>query len=108
MFSFSRPLESVSEGRVRVSSDVRGWAGDNVTLECRVTGAGQPVVIWLRRRDTDTAASAQEVVAHGAEVLVPELDRVRASVAASPALYTSTLTVGDAVYNHKIPPCRFR
>ena len=71
-------------------------------------GAGQPVVIWLRRRDTDTAASAQEVVAHGAEVLVPELDRVRASVAASPALYTSTLTVGDAVYNHKIPPCRFR
>ena len=96
----------MSEGRVRVSSDVRGWAGDNVTLECRVTGAGagqgagQPVVIWLRRRDTDTA---QEVVAHGAEVLVPELDRVRASVAASPALYTSTLTVGDAVYNHKIP-----
>ena len=91
----------MSEGRVRVSSDVRGWAGDNVTLECRVTGAGaghgagqevgQPVVIWLRRRDTDTA---QEVVAHGAEVLVPELDRVRASVAASPALYTSTLTVG--------------
>ena len=96
----------MSEGRVRVSSDVRGWAGDNVTLECRVTGAGagqgagQPVVIWLRRRDTDTA---QEVVAHGAEVLVPELDRVRASVAASPALYTSTLTVGDVVYNHKIP-----
>ena len=95
----------MSEGRVRVSSDVRGWAGDNVTLECRVTGAGagqgagQPVVIWLRRRDSDTAAAAQEVVAHGAEVLVPELDRVRASVAASPALYTSTLTVGDAVYN---------
>ena len=44
MFSFSWPLESVSEGRVRVSSDVRGWAGDNVTLECRVTGAGKSVM----------------------------------------------------------------